>query len=422
MHKKLVVGLLLLANVIFAFANDAEKKFTFKPYGFVRNDFYSDTYKGLDVAQENFYLVPYYTGVDANGNDINKNQSSNLTALATRLGVRVSGPEVLRAQTSAVIEGDFAGITKQHANLLRIRLAYVDMKWEKVRLRMGQDWHPYWTDGLFPTVASFNTGAPFMAFNRSPQVRVDRYFGGFSLGAAVLYENQFTSKVLGNASYASENQAQRNGGMPEISVFASQSVCNWNFAIGGEVKRIQPRFTTTGTSESVYRSDEYLTSYSSSLLLRYKSEKLMFTARTFYGQNMTHLTMLGGYAVATKQAETGAETYTNFNTVTALFNIVYGVKWQVGAFGGYGKNLGTSDAVYNNGGSMITAGLLPNVMNHWRLSAHMAYNIQNMRFVLEYELTEANYGVGDLDFANGLYGKTHGALNNRVVLSMAYTF
>ncbi len=421
MYKKLLLLLLLEVLVIPTMAEE-KKDFSFKMYGFVRNDFYSDTYKGVDIVQDNFYLVPLYAGVDATGKDINESQSSNLTALATRLGVRISGPQVLNAQTSAVIESDFGGITKQQANLFRIRLAFVDMRWQNVRLRMGQDWHPYWADGLFPTVASFNTGAPFMAFNRSPLVRLDRYFGKFALGAAAVYENQFTSKVLDNSSYASDNQAQRNGGMPELSVFASQQVNRWNFALGGEVKRIQPRFKTVGATGDIYRSDEYLTSYSSSLMLRYKSEKLMFTARSFYGQNMTHLTMLGGYAVATRNEETGAETYTNINNVTALVNVVYGVKWQVGAFGGYGKNLGTSDAVYNNGGAMITAGLLPNVMSHWRSSAHVAYNISNMRFVLEYELTEADYGVSGIDFSTGLYSDTHSTLNNRVVLSMVYTF
>lgn len=421
MYKRLAVVCCLLACVSSAVAGSKnDKKVKLTPYGFVRNDFYSDSYKGLDAAQDNFYLVPLFAGVDAAGKDINKNQSSGYTALLTRLGVRASGPEILRAQSSAVIEGDFAGITSQHANLVRIRLAYVDLKWENARLRMGQDWHPYWFEGGCPTVAASSTGAPFQAFNRSPQVRVDKYFGNFSVGAAALYENQFTSKVMEN-NYLSANQAQRNSGMPELALFFTQKVKNWNFALGGEMKRIQPRVTTEGT-KGEFRADDYLTSYSSSLLVRYKSRKLSVTARSFYGQNMTHLTMLGGYAVAKKNKETGAEEYTNFNTMTSLLNVVYGEKWQVGAFVGYGKNLGTSDAVYNDDGKMITAGTLPNVMNHWRASAHLAYNIQNMRFVLEYEMTQANYGTGDVNFKNGLYSQTHNTINNRVMLLMTYSF
>lgn len=421
MNKKILLVMLLMGCVC-AVKADNKEKFDFKFYGFVRNDFYSDSYKGLDIAQDNFYLVPLYVGVDANGKDINKNQSSNLTALTTRLGFKISGLEVFKARTSAVIETDFAGITKEHANLLRIRLAYIDMRWEKLRLRVGQDWHPYWADGLFPTVASFNTGAPFMAINRSPQVRLDSYWGNFSVGIAALYENQFTSKTFDNATYLSDNHAQRNGGLPEFSIFISQKIKKWDLGIAAETKRIQPRNTTSGTDGKVYRSDDYLMSYSSSLLLRYKSEKLMFTARSFYGQNMTHLTMLGGYAVSSHDELTGAETYTNYNSVTALMNIVYGEKWQVGAFGGYGKNLGTSDAIYNDAGNMLTAGLLPNVMNNWRSSVHVAYNVKNIRLMLEYELTEASYGIGEIDFSNGLYRDTHNTLNNRVLLSMIYSF
>lgn len=420
-HKKLFMLLCLLGSAFSVTANDNDKKTTAKLYGFVRNDFYSDSYRGLDVAQDNFYLVPHFTGVDANGKDINQDQSSNLTAMATRLGVKISGPELLGAQTSAVAETDFVGITAQHANLFRIRLAYVDLRWETVRLRMGQDWHPYWNGGLCPSVASLNTGAPFMPFNRSPQLRVDKYFGNFSIGAAAVYENQFTSRVL-EAPYASSNQAQRNGGMPEFSVFIAQQLNNWSFGLGGEVKRIQPRTSTSGDDGNVYRSNDYLTSYSSSALVRYKSDKLQVTARSVYGQNMTHFTMLGGYAVSEKNEATGAEKYTNFNSMTALLNIVYGKQWQVGAFGGYGKNLGTSHAAYNDGGNMITAGLLPNVMSHWRASFLVAYNVQNLRLVLESETTQADYGVGEIDFSNGLYKQTHGTLNNRITLSVVYSF
>ena len=68
-------------------------------YGFVRTDYYLDTYKGNDISHEDFYLVPLYAGKDANGEDINEQTSANLTALSSRLGVKIQGPELLGAKT-----------------------------------------------------------------------------------------------------------------------------------------------------------------------------------------------------------------------------------------------------------------------------------------------------------------------------------
>ncbi len=414
----------LLVSLLFIFSLSAfsqKKEFTYKFYGFVKTDVYADTYKGLDVAHEDFYVVPYYTGKDANGNDFNQTLSANITALFSRAGIKMDGPTVLKARTSGVMEVDFGGITREQPNLLRIRLAFVDMNWNKTRLRIGQDWHPFWADGVFSTVGSFNTGVPFQPFNRSPLIRSDFYFGKFSVGGALISENQFTSKVFDDGNYMSHNQAHRNGGMPAYAIFVSQQFNKWKIGVGGELKRIKPRLSTQG-SNGTFKANEYLLSYSTSAFAQYKNDKLKITAHTVYGQNMTHLTMLGGYAVKTRNEQTGAETYTNYNNMTSLLNIVYGKKWRVGAFGGYGKNLGTNEAVYNNNGAMVTAGLLQSVQSHWRASAHTALSIQNMLFALEYELTQANYGEGEVDFSNGLHKNTHSTMNHRLVLSMTYTF
>jgi len=153
-------------------------------YGFIRNEFYLDTYKSIDAAHDQFYLVPLYVGKDANGEDINEQTSANLSAFTTRLGVKINGPEIFGAKTSGNIEFDFGGIIKSEPTLLRIRHAYSAFSWEKSKLLVGQTWHPFWGGSIFPTIAGLNTGAPFQAFSRSPQVRYDpspeRWFTNFS--------------------------------------------------------------------------------------------------------------------------------------------------------------------------------------------------------------------------------------------------
>jgi hypothetical protein len=414
----------LFVSLLFSSAyaqQPALNDFKLNLYGFVRTDYYLDTYKGNDVAHEDFYLVPWYTGQDANGEDLNEQTSANLTALASRLGVKIEGPELLGAKTTAVLEFDFGGITKTEPTLFRIRHAHVVFNWAKSKLTVGQSWHPFFGGGVYPAVGAFNTGAPFQAFNRSPLVRYDYKLGKLTVGAAAVYESQYTSKSLDSGSYSTANQAKRNGVLPELTLVAEYKGKGVTVGAGAEIKRIKPRMTTTG-SLGTYKSEEFLTSKAAMGYVKYQNEKLMVTAKTFYGQNMTHLCILGGYAVASKNELTGAETYTNYNTGSGLLNIVYGKKWQVGMFAGYLKNLGTTAEIYNDGGSAITAGLLPAVQEAARGAVHAALNIQKLRFVAEYEITTADYGTGGLDFADGTYSETHRATNNRLSLSMVYAF
>ncbi|MGE4586275.1 MAG: hypothetical protein AB7D05_02930 [Mangrovibacterium sp.] len=422
MTKTLTGLFFLLVLVLPAAAQQGTEDLHLSFYGFIRNEIFVDTYKGLDAAYELFYLVPLYAGQDAEGKDINRQISANLSALATRMGMRVEGPEVFGASTRANIEFDFGGIVKTEPTLFRIRQAWVAFRWEKTRLLAGQSWHPFLGGDLFPSVAGLNTGAPFQAFNRSPQLRFDRYAGNFIFTAAAVYENQYASKTMESAGFSSANQAQRNGVMPELVLVAGYRKNGLNLGAGAQLKRLKPRMTTSGTS-GTYVADEYLTSGGVMAYLGCKKGRLNLTAKGYYGQNMTHLTLLGGYGVASRNETTGRETYTNYTNYSAYMNLVYGSRWQGGMTLGYGKNLGTGDPLYDDGSGQATVGgLLPNVMDVARLAPHLALNVANIRLVAEYELTTARYGTGEIDFSDGLYAVRHRTTNNRFMLMMMYVF
>ena len=61
----------LLAGILSSslFAQENKKETSVSLYGFIRNDFYLDTYKGLNSFNDLFYLYPNYVGADANGHD-----------------------------------------------------------------------------------------------------------------------------------------------------------------------------------------------------------------------------------------------------------------------------------------------------------------------------------------------------------------
>lgn len=403
-------------------AQEASQKPTISFYGFVRNEFFVDTYKGIDGAHEQYYLLPIYVGKDANGEDINEQTSANLSAVATRMGANISGPEIFGAKSVANLEFDFGGIVSSEPTLFRIRKAYTALKWEKSSLLMGQTWHPFWGGDIFPTVGSLNTGAPFQPFNRSPQLRYDYKMGNLKLTGAAVYQLQYTSRALNSSHQSTPSQAKRNGVVPEL--IANVEYRKEAVVLGAGISNniTKPKMTVTNDAGDLYKADEKLSSMAYIGYVQYKKDKLKFLLKGTYGQNLKHLLMPGGYGIATRDGITGEETYTNYNNASTYMNIVYGKKWQVGLMAGYGVNMGTQDALANIGGAAVTTGLFQTIQNFNRVSPHVALNVSKLRLVLEYERTSAAYGAGTFQFEDGLYSDTHVATNNRVVFMMMYFF
>ncbi len=413
--------------ILFAFSTfSQEKKKDSKPsiqlYGFVRSEFYYDSYKGLNAAMDNFYLVPLYKGVDGNGNPINQQGIANYTAMATRFGMKISGPEILGAKSSANFETDFAGIVTEYPEVLRLRKAFVKLDWEKSSLLIGQTWHPLWSGGtaFFPRVGGLNTGSPFNPFSRSPQIDFDYRMGKISLSITALYENHYCSKgfyPVPNTN--SKNLAKRNAVIPEMVLGLNYTTKAFTLGVAGQYNAVKPIDVT----DMNYVTNELNNSFVGMAFMGYKKDKLYILAKGLVGQNMVNLTMFGGYGVKDYNTTTGEMTYTNYNNYSALFNIVYGKKVQVGMFAGLSGNMGTSDALYKfDDGKPKIAGMLTSIKSTYRASANLTYNVKNMSFTAEYEMTTADYGSGNFNFADGLYSDKVSATNNRLFLMVMYHF
>lgn len=409
-HITILLTILLSSTAIFGQEKTEKPSISF--YGFLRTELATDTHRGVASLSDIFYLLPI-------GGDANEDFQSHLSAAASRLGTKIAGPEILNAKTSAVIEFDFGGVTSTHPNLFRMRKAYTNFAWEKSSLLVGQTWHPMWGDEHFPMVGNLNTGAPFQAFNRSPQVRFNYKVGkATSLSAAAVYENQYTSKAFYSITTdIDKTKAQRYAGVPEFTLSLIHRQKNWSAGVVGEMKTILPTDTTIyGTKNSLTKHSFGATAFGS-----YKKDKLYVLVKGMVGQDMAHLTTPGGYGVKNITAN-GEFEYTNYTNGTAYINAVYGKKWQVGTFLGYGKNFGTSEALIKVDGKEKVAGLFTTVQDMYRASAHVALNVKNFRLVAEYELTSANYGQGVMDLSNGLYNDTFNATNHRTVLVATYSF
>lgn len=419
--------LLILSSVTFAQEDNkvTAKKSSIQFYGFVRSEYYYDTYKGLNAAQDNFYLFPLYKGKDAEGNHLNQQGIHGFTAMASRFGMNIKGPEILGAKTSANIETDFAGIVTEYPEVLRLRKAYVKLDWEKSSLLIGQTWHPLWngSGAFFPQVGGLNTGSPYNPFNRSPQIDFDYKLGKkTTLSLTALYEQQYTSKGFYPVPNTNNsNLAKRNAGIPELVAGLYYNSDGMSLGIAGQFNAIKPIDVTEGTGGK-FQSDELNTSYAVMSYIGYRKDKWFFLLKEMVGQNLANMLMIGGYGVKTIDEVTGGMTYSNYTTANTLVNVVYGTKHQVGVFAGISNNFGTSDELYNNDGAAITKGLMPTMKQTYRIAPYFAYNYKNLRFVAEYELDSADYGTGNFDFSDGLYDDTVNATNHRILLMLTYNF
>jgi hypothetical protein len=415
-----LIGCLLLLLPLWAISQEAKKENPVTFYGFVRSDFYLDTYKGVNAFQDIFYLFPNYIGVDANGKDINNQSNANLLSVVTRGGVIINGPDIFGAKTTGCIEVDFAG--KPEIFLVRLRKAYTLFSWEKTKLLVGQTWHPFWGNDAFPRVGALNSGTPFQPFNRSPQVRFDYRTGGLTFSVAALYQQQYVSV----GPVGSSSMYKRDAVIPESVLSLEYTKKKVTLGAGVDFNKIKPRVTTSGTNKQIYVSDQSLNSTSWMAYGKYSGSKLMMLLKGYYGQNMAHLTMIGGYGVSSYDPVTGAEKYTNFSSYSALLNVTYGIKWKPGLLVGYLENLGSKDPLaplaLDKDGKANVWGLGTNIMNMYRVSPSVSYSVPKFLLTAEYEMTRANYGDGLFSFNDGLYSEKHAATNYGVRLIMTYYF
>lgn len=433
--------LLCLINSTAIFSQDVKPKETILDfYGFVRFESYFDSYKGLNAANEQFFVVPLYAGVDANGEHINQTTTYNFSAMATRMGVRIAGPQILKAKTSANIETDFAGDLGNNPAMLRVRQANAVFSWSKTSLLVGQTWHPFWSGKVFPTVGGLNTGCPFQPFNRSPQIRVDyKPNPKFVLSAAMVSEFQYKSYGFTRIDsmypkamlYADKSECfNRNAGIPELVANIELNNGGFTLGAGASLKYILPTLYTMelapGKDTRKYVSNEKVQAISFVGYSQYVKKLFTIKAKAVIGQNMTHLNIPGGYGVKSVDPSTGAMTYTPYNSLTSFINAVYGQKYQIGFFCGYMKNMGTTDALYNFGSqaapAVVTPGLVPQIASIYRVAPHVAINVSKLRLVFEYELTSAEYGKGNINISDGLYESNIDVINHRAQLMLMYSF
>lgn len=398
----------------------SDNRFSFRIYGFVRNDFTYDSRKTIASVGELFNFIPYDQNIGADGQDLNSVPSTRFLAVTSRVGFDVKSPMYNKFFFTAKIEADFCG-SGATVPVLRIRQANFGLNWSHHQLILGQTWHPM--SDMIPTIVSLNTGAPFNPFSRTPLIRYDvRVNDILMLSAAVVYQFQYTSpgpELTADGTYKTVNSVkfQVFGGLPEFYLGATLKKEKWTAGIGAEYFAIRP-FETY--NDKLVTSKVH--SFAGQLFLGYVGEQVEVKAKTVLGQNLGHLLMMSGYGVCgTSKDNLENITYSPLAQSSTWATIAYktnNVKhnFRTTLFGGYIKNLGASSPLVVD---MVFVRGFKNIDQIFRVSPSVMYSYKDFDFGAEYEYTGVFYGVAKENFS---VTPTHIVGNHRAYVLFRYNF
>ncbi|MCK5856647.1 MAG: hypothetical protein KAG64_04110 [Bacteroidales bacterium] len=409
-------ALLLLFTIILInplFGQEAEKKEKLKIdiHGFVKTDYWFDTRQVVYAREGLFTFFPKDILLDKNGRDINAEPSFNFSAITSRVNIKVRQFKAFGADAYGFIEADFSGVSNITINTFRLRHAYINLDWGKSELLLGQYWHPLFVTKVFPTVISLNTGAPFQPFNRSPQIRFTHHIKNWNIIAAVISQRDYAS--IG--PYGRNPMYMENSMVPNAHLQLQYEGKRNIFGIAADYKVIRPMLV----SDSNIVSEKRLGSYAFLAYYRWSNKVWEFKAKSIYGQNLSDQLMMGGYAVASTDVQTGIQDYTPTNHFFIWGDVLYRKKLKritiiSGFFAGFTQNLGTSQ---NAEGPYYAVGA--NIDQMYRVAPSFSVKSGNTMFSLEWEYSHVMYGDIKL---NGMVENTHAVASNRVLLTGFYFF
>lgn len=411
-------NVIIFFNVIFANNNNKKDSINAKNdkikasfSGFFKYDLWYDTRQMAEALDGLFAMYPKNKMLDADGKDINNTSSMNAIAVTTRLRTNIFGPKILNAKSSVFIEGDFS--TNTSTKSIRFRHAIAKLNWEYTELIFGRYWHPLFVVDVCPRVMSLNTGVPFQVFNRSPQIRIKQAIGNFNIISAFLYQADYKS----TGPIGSSSTYMRNAKIPNMHLQLQYKYANTLTGVAGDYKVLKPSIYTTSLvdQEAIYKTNETIDSYTFMAYFRYMNKKITFKTKGMLGQNLYEHLLPGGYAVKNIDSLTGARKYTPYNNFYYWANVLYGKKIKGGIFGGYMKNLGTSNRIV---GDIFARGADIDLI--YRISPHITYQAKKMQFSLELEHTNVRYGT--INYEDGTVKNTNDVDGRRLLFTVFYFF
>ena len=410
----LLLLVLIFTSISNLTAQKKERVITAKFGGYAHSLFTYDTRQTVSAREGLILLYPQNEKLDASGKDINKGGIYHMAVIQSRVNAKFTGPEVLGAKTSAMIEAEFVGNGESDVNGMRLRHAFFNLDWGKTSLLIGQTWSPLFVTEVFPGTCGASAGLPFKPFARNPQVRLTHKTENWKLIAAIASERDYTSTGPDGGS----NKYLRNAGLPIFQTQAHYYAGKHLIGASAEYKNLKPSLmSSTGSIENGdvmnWKNDETVASWALMGYFKLNFKPITFKAQTTYGSNLTDMLMLGGYAVKSINPMTNEASYSGIKVSATWADISYQKNnFELALMAGYSKNMGADDKVET--GMIYSRG--KNIGELYRIAPRISKRIKNVKFELEAEYTAAAYGdvtekaeventnwVGNTRIAVGLY-------------------
>ena len=371
--KRFVLGLMCLTGLMGSAW--AQSPFKLDVHGFANPHYYADSRSVVGGREDMMLFFPKPVVKDSLGHDINDGWQANMLAITARLGLRVTGPDMLGATTTAYIEGDFTGATNDNINTLRLRHAYIDMDWGgRHRLLMGQYWYAMVVHEIMPMTNPLNMGSPFHCYARQPQVRYEYHLGGLEAVAVAQWQLDNKSQGLLNGESATSTLFARHSLVPELTAQLRYRTEHLFVGAAVNAKTIQP--IVPDPKGTLYTSLTY------SVFGSYKLDGVTVKAQTLLNNSLYEGCSLGGYLML---ADSSFRDW-HFNTVWVDVERNRG-HWRPGLFLGYAKNMD-----YGNSDFIHCFGRAHNMGYLWRVQPRLTYTtLTGLSFVGEVEYTCAGY-------------------------------
>lgn len=392
----------MVSGAVMAQAEANETPIKVEVHGFVGASMMFDSRQSVNARHNQLNLYPKPAMYDKEGNDINAQGMRSFDASHSRLGFFITGPDVLGAKVTALLEGDFLGGSGNNDVNLRIRQANIKLQWDNSFVLVGQTFHPLFVTENFPSTQSMSAGAPFHPLSRNAQLQVGYIpsenwcFTGYVLG-----QNDFKSVGFSGANELSL--------IPEFTGRIRYQNGRGFFAVlNGGVLTLKPELINSNG----LKSDEYIVAPYVSGSVRYPFGKLLVKSGFVYGGNMTSHVLIGGVG------QKGDGSYVPLRTLTTWLDAQYPIgKWMAGLFCGYSSNGGASTEAV----AVEKFSRNPDIGELYALSPRICFNATSKFWIgMEYLMNTARYGA-HMDAYAKPYDFTS-YTNNRVAFNARYIF
>lgn len=377
-----------------------------KFYGFVRTYFAFDTRESTAGTEDLYFYMPKPVSPDATGADANAIPSFRFAALTSRFGLDIVGYEIGEYKIGGKIEADFyAGVSGVTGTAqFRLRQAFVTVARDDRSWKVGQAWHPMAAD--LPDIFSLESGVPFTAFSRTPQISFEWNFAGpWSLSASALWQMQYTStgpkltqQSDGTYKYVATASADyiKYGCTPEVYLAFNFKKGPAVFRAGADIVSIKPRNFNydLASGKTLNKVKDRLTTWNAYVYAQDRFGEWDWKAKMIYANDGSHFNMVGGYGQS-GAFDDGSWSYTasrNLSAWTTFSRKSKNTRWVPQIFLGYCKTFGTPEEVTGGFWGKNNAGLLDQL---WRIQPEILYNLGKLQFGLEYMMTAAQYGKSD---------------------------